>query len=163
MDEKEAAHTAADQAIDELKHKTRQRRRVERDTLLGVGGHEELLRRYRKGSRLTDAHSRRLGKQLLKVSRWAAMERGLREVGYPDVVIEEIMSTLMGEFRKSEKAGQAQWKKIREAVLRRRAAADSFAKAEEVEASVMKSYVEQFGGEHVKCWVTRQYGTQSSE
>src|SRR5215467_2196773 len=76
--------TVADEAVNDLKHRTRQRRRVERDQLLGVGGHEELLRRYRGNARLTDAHSRRLGKKLLQVSRWATMERALREVGYAD-------------------------------------------------------------------------------
>jgi uncharacterized membrane protein YkvA (DUF1232 family) len=30
-------HAAADEAVTELAHKTRQRRRIERDTLLGVG------------------------------------------------------------------------------------------------------------------------------
>jgi hypothetical protein len=48
MDETEAMHLAADEAVNDLKHRTRQRRRVERDQLLGVGGHEELLRRYRE-------------------------------------------------------------------------------------------------------------------
>jgi hypothetical protein len=43
VDETEAMHMAADEAVNELKHRSRQRRRVERDTLLGVGGHEELL------------------------------------------------------------------------------------------------------------------------
>ncbi|MFM9673610.1 hypothetical protein, partial [Streptomyces galilaeus] len=75
---------AADEAVNDLKHRTRQRRRVERDILLGVGGHEELLRRYRKGARLTDAHSRRIAKKLWKVARWKSMERGLREVGYSE-------------------------------------------------------------------------------
>src|SRR5262245_36537696 len=47
MTDIDAGHKAADDAVNELRHKTRQRRRVERDQLLGVGGHEELLRRYR--------------------------------------------------------------------------------------------------------------------
>jgi hypothetical protein len=46
MDETEAMHLAADEAVNELKHRTRQQRRVERDQLLGVGGHGELLRRH---------------------------------------------------------------------------------------------------------------------
>ena len=87
VDETEAMHLAADEAVNDLKHRTRQRRRVKRDTLLGVGGHEELLRRYRGNARLTDAHSRRLGKKLLQVSRWATMERALREVGYSEADI----------------------------------------------------------------------------
>ena len=163
MDEKDAAFTAADEAVNELKHKTRQRRRIERDTLLGIGGHEETLRRYRKGAKLTEAYSKRIAKKLFAVSRWAAMERGLREVGYSEAEIEEMMSELTGAFRESETVGQKKWKQVRDAVLRRRAAADAFAKADEVEASVMQKYAEQFGGEHVKKWVKRQYGAQSSE
>jgi hypothetical protein len=135
--ETEAMHIAADEAINELKHTTRQRRRIERDALLGVGGHEELLRRYRKGSRLTDAHSRRIAKKLWTVSRWTAMECALGEVGYSEAEIEEMMSELMGAFKQSETNGQKKWKQVRDAVLRRRAAADAHAKAEEVEARML--------------------------
>jgi hypothetical protein len=48
-------------------------------------------------------------------------------------------------------------------MLRRWAAANSFAKAEEVEASVMQKYADAFGTKNVKKWVKRQYGAQSSE
>ena len=138
MDEVDAMHMAADEAINELKHKTRQRRRVERDTLLGLGGHEETLRRYRKGAELTDAYSKWIAKKLFAVSRWAAMERALNEGGYSEASIEEMMTELMGAFKESETAGRKRWKEVRDAVLRRRAAADAFAKSESVEASVMQ-------------------------
>jgi hypothetical protein len=141
MDEVEAMHAAADEAVNALAHKTRQRRRIERDQLLGVGGHEELLRRYRGNARLTDAHSRRIAKKLHQVSRWATMERALREVGYDEDDIERTMGELMGAFKVSKEAGQAKWKTTREAVLRRRAEADAFAKAQEVEAAAMKMFV----------------------
>ena len=39
--------------------------------------------------------------------------------------------------------GQAQWKKTREAVLRRRQEAEAHAKAEQVEAEAVKSYTKQ--------------------
>jgi hypothetical protein len=98
----DAMHQAADEAINVLKHKTRQRRRIERDTLLGVSGHEELLRRHRKGSKLADAHSRRIAKKLWTVSRWAVMERALNECGNSEAEIEEMMTELMGAFKMSE-------------------------------------------------------------
>jgi hypothetical protein len=44
MDETDAMHLAADEAVNDLRQRRRQERRVERDQLLGVGGHEELLR-----------------------------------------------------------------------------------------------------------------------
>lgn len=122
-----AMQQAADDAGNDLKHKTRQRRRVERDILLGVGGHEELLRRYRKGARLTDAHSKRIAKKLFKVGRWKAMERGLREVGFDEAYIKTEMARLKKAFGQSDENGQAQWKQTREAVLRRRAVADQWA------------------------------------
>ena len=155
--EMEAAHQAADEAINEFKHATRQRRRIERDVLLGVGGHEETLRRYRKGARLTDAYSRRIAKKLWSVSRWVAMERALTECGYSQKEIAETMSELMGAFKKSETAGQKKWKQIRDAVLRWRAAVDAAIKAGEVEASVLKTYAEQFGTQHVRKWVSKNY------
>ena len=43
-------------------------------------------------------------------------------------------------------------RQVRDAVLRRRAEADAFAKSEAVEASVMQRYAQQFGGEQVKDW-----------
>src|SRR5436190_20218469 len=102
MDETEAMHAAADEAVNDLKHRTRPRRRIERDTLLGVGGHEELLRRYRGNARLTDAHSRRIAKNLHQVSRWATMERAPHEVGYDEADIERTMGELMGAFKVSK-------------------------------------------------------------
>lgn len=137
MEQTEAMHRAADEAVNELKHKTRQRRRVERDILYGVGAHEERLAKHRKGAKLTDAHARRIGKKLFKVARWATMERALREVGYPEDYIKEQMKRLTGAFTKSETSGQAQWKKTREAVLRRRGQAERWEKAEEVERDII--------------------------
>jgi hypothetical protein len=142
FDETTAMHQAGDQAVGELRHKTAQRRRVERDQLLGVGGHEELLKRYRGNARLTDAHSRRIGKKLLQVSRWATMERALKEVGYAGPDVERLMAELMGAFDRSKEEGQAQWKKTRQAVLRRRAEADAYARVEQVEAGAVTSFTE---------------------
>jgi hypothetical protein len=53
-----------------------------------------------------------------------------------------MMGALMGAFERSKKEGQAQWKKTREAVLRRRAEADAYAKAEQVEAEAVKSFTQ---------------------
>lgn len=117
-------------------------RRVERDQLLGVGGHEELLRRSRGNARLTDAYSRRIAKKLLQVNRWATMERALREIGYAEEDVERMMGDLMGAFGRSKEEGQVQWKKTRQAVLRRRAEAEAYAKAEQVEAAAVKSYTQ---------------------
>ena len=158
MDETEAMQLAADEAVNDLKHRTRQRRRIERDQLLGVGGHEELLRRYRGNAKLTDAHSRRIAKKLLQVSRWAVMERALREVGYDEADIERMIGELMGAFEKSDDAGQAQWKKTRTAVLRRRAEADAVQKAEEVEAKVVKLLPGVRASKYVKRRVEQHYG-----
>ena len=48
-------------------------------------------------------------------------------------------------------------------VLRRRAAADAWARAEDVEARVMQGvYTKQCVTKNVKKWVKRQYGAQSS-
>jgi hypothetical protein len=138
----EAAHRSADEVVTELAHKTRQRRRVERDTVLGVGVHEELLRRYRGNARLTDAHSRRIGKKLMQVGRWAAMERALREVGYAEDDVARMMRELIGAFDRSKEEGQARWKKTREAVLRRRQEAEAHAEAEQVEAEAVRDYTE---------------------
>ena len=162
MDETEAMHRAADEAVNDLKHKTRQRGRVERDQLLGVGGHEEILRRYRGNARLTDAHSRRIAKKLLQVSRWATMERAFREVGYAEEDVERMMAELMGAFDRSKEDGQAQWKKTRQAVLRRRAEAEAYAKAEQVEAASVKSYMEhrKRGAPIVANWATQTYSTE---
>jgi hypothetical protein len=156
----DAGHRAADEAVNELKHRVRQWRRVERDQLLGVGGHEEILRRYRGNARLTDAHSRRLGKKLLQVSRWATMERALREVGFPEEDVEHMMAELMGAFDGSKEEGQAQWKNTRQAVLRRRAEAEAHAKAEEVEADVVKGFTERRKrtAPIVAGWAEERYG-----
>ena len=158
MPETEAMHTAADEAVNKLKHETRQRRRVERDTLLGVGGHEELLRRYRGNAKLHDAHSRRIAKKLQQVGRWVAMERALRECVYSEPDMKRMMGELMGAFRKSDKAGQAQWQKTRKAVLRRRAEAETYAKAEEVEAKMIQEYVAVRKTKYVKAWAQEKYG-----
>lgn len=159
MREVEAMHTAADEAVNALKHETRQRRRVERDVLLGVGGHEELLRRYRSGAKLTDAYSRGIARKLQQIGRWAAMERGLRETGYKEAEVKRMMGELMGAFKQSDTAGQAQWKKTRQAVLRRRAAADASAKAAEVEARAVQAYVGRLGekAKYVKAWAAKRF------
>lgn len=91
----EAMHQAADQAVKDLKHDTRRPRRIDRYSLLRVGGHEELLTRRRKGIRLTDANSKRIAKKLVKVCRWKAMERGLREVGF-------VRNVYQGEYGATE-------------------------------------------------------------
>src|SRR5262249_57688704 len=103
LDETIAMHQAGDQAVGELRHKTAQRRRVERDTLLGVGGHEELLRRYRGNARLTDAHSRRIAKKLMQGGTGSEMERALREVGDAEPDIERMMRELMCDFGGEER------------------------------------------------------------
>jgi hypothetical protein len=46
------------------------------------------------------------------------MERALREVGYDEDAIERTMGELMGAFKVSKEAGQAKWKKTREAAKR---------------------------------------------
>src|SRR5262245_32916787 len=106
MTDIDAGYQAADDAVNELRHKTRQRRRVERDQLLGIAGHEESLRRYRGNAKLTDAHSRRIAKKLFQVSRWATMERALREVGYAEKDIKRMMGDLIGAFNRSKEGGR---------------------------------------------------------
>jgi hypothetical protein len=145
LDETAAMHAAGDRAVAELRYKTAQRRRVERDTLMGVAGHESLLEKYRKGVRLDDAHSRRIAKKMLKVSRWVSMERGLREAGYDEEDIESMMAELMGAFRESDEAGQAKWQQTRKKVLRRRSEAARNQKAKEVEAQAIKFFTEKRG------------------
>jgi hypothetical protein len=68
------------------------------------------------------------------------------------------MSELMGAFKKSDAEGQAKWVKIRKAALRRRAEADAFAKAEEVEALVVKTFVGPRHAKYVKDWAEQNYG-----
>jgi hypothetical protein len=164
IEEVEAMHRAADEAVNEIKDRRRQARRVEPDTLLGVGGHEELLRRYRGNARLTDALSRRLGKRRMQVSRWVTMERALREVGFAEQVVERMMGELMGAFERSKEEGQAQWKKTRQAVWRRRAEAEAYAKAEPVAAAAVKSYSERRKrtAPIVAEWTERRYGAEGS-
>jgi ABC-type uncharacterized transport system substrate-binding protein len=65
---------------------------------------------YRGNARLTDAHSRRIAKKLLRISRWATMKRALREVGYDEMDVERVMGELMGTFKKSDEPGQAKWR-----------------------------------------------------
>jgi len=151
----EAAHRSADEAVNELKHRTRQRRRVERDQLLGLVGHEELLRRYRGNARLTDAHSRRVARRMLQVNRWAVVERAMRECGYPEAEIKETIASLTDEFKKRETAGQAKWVQIRKAILRRQAEADAFAKAQEVQAQMVKKLPSVRASRYVKKWADR--------
>jgi hypothetical protein len=88
------------------------------------------------------------------------MERALREVGYSDLDVERMMAELMGAFDRSKEEGQAQWKKTRQAVLRRRAEAEAHAKAEQVEAETVKSYTERRKrtAPIVASWAEREYG-----
>jgi hypothetical protein len=88
------------------------------------------------------------------------MERALREVGYSDEDTEQMMAELMGAFDRSKEEGQAQWKKTRGAVLRRRAEAEAYAKAEQVEAKAVKSYTERRkrSAPIVASWAERMYG-----
>ena len=48
MAKTEAMHLAADEAVNDLKHRTRQRRRIERDQLLGVGRTASTVSRQRQ-------------------------------------------------------------------------------------------------------------------
>jgi len=88
------------------------------------------------------------------------MERALREVGYGDANVELIMAELIGAFDRSKEEGQAHWKKTRQAVLRRRAEAEAHAKAEQVEADVVKGYTERRkrGSPIVAEWAGQRYG-----
>lgn len=63
----------------------------------------------------------------------------MREVGHDEADIKRTMAELMGAFKKSDEAGPAKWVKIRKAVLRRRAEANAFTKAEKVEALAVKT------------------------
>jgi hypothetical protein len=88
------------------------------------------------------------------------MERALREVGYAEQDVEHMMAELIGAFDRSKEEGQAQWKKTRAAVLRRRAEAEAHAKAEQVEADVVKGYAERRKrtAPIVASWAERRYG-----
>ena len=65
-----------------------------------------------------------------------------REVGFADEDVTRMMGEMMGAFDRSKEEGQAQWKKTRQAVLRRHWEAEALAKAEQVEAGVVTSYTE---------------------
>jgi hypothetical protein len=96
------------------------------------------------------------------VSRWLAVERAMREVGHDEADIKRTMAELMGAFKKSDEAGPAKWVKIRKAVLRRRAEANAFTKAEKVEALAVKtSWGAQ--GEVAKEWAEVCYGKPESK
>jgi len=88
-----------------------------------------------------------------QVSRWATMERALREVGYAEKDIKRMMGELMGAFDRSQEEGQAQWKKTREFVLRRRAAADAMQIAEEVEPQAVKLLPSLRTSKYVQKWI----------
>ena len=136
--ETEAMHQAADKAINELKHATRQRRRIERDQMLTVTWSEENAKRWQRGGRLWDAHSRRLGKRLLKLTRYAAMERGLREAGYSEPDIEAKVGELQAAFDRSHEDGQVHWQKLRKGILRKRSHREAKARADQAEAKAIK-------------------------
>ena len=107
--------------------------------------------------------SRRIAKKLTQVSRWAAMERGLRECGIDEDEIERTMGELMGAFKESDTAGQQKWSTIRKAVVRRRSEADAFAHARKVEAEVVKKFVGDRRSEPVSCWPYRAPGPRARE
>jgi hypothetical protein len=138
MDAVTAAHAAADTAINEVKYRAQQRRRVERDQLLGVTMHEEMTKRWRRGGRLWDAHSRRLGKRLLKLTRYAAMERGLKEAGYKEKEIEAKIEKLKTAFEQSGEHGQAHWQKLRKGILRKKAHREAKVRADQAEARAIE-------------------------
>src|SRR5262249_22306395 len=95
----------------------------------------------------------------LQVNRWAAMETGLREVGYREPEIAEMMGELMGAFKESDETGQAHWVTLRKKILRRRADADAFEKAERAEAKAVKMLPGVRNSKHVKRWAEQRYGT----
>jgi hypothetical protein len=137
--EVEAGRRAADAAVNEIKHRTRQRRRVERDTILGVTMHEEMTKRWRKGGRLRDAHSKRIAKTLVKVARYAAMEKGLRECGaYTEKEIKAKIGELKTAFARSPEDGQANWQKLRKGILRQKSSAEAQARADQAEARAIE-------------------------
>jgi hypothetical protein len=94
-----------------------------------------------------DAHSRRIAKQLHQVSRWASVERSMREMSYDEAEIKATLDDLMGAFKQSEEAGQAKWFKVRKRVLRRQADREAHAKAKEVETKVMAAQFAELQGE----------------
>ena len=101
---------AGDEAVNDLKHKTGECRRVvARDQLLGIGGHEEMLRRYRGNAKVTDAHSRRIAKKLYLVSPWGVTERAF---GDHEADNERSMGELMGAFDRSSRAAVEDVKKV---------------------------------------------------
>jgi hypothetical protein len=139
MDATASMHRAADAAVNDLKHRTRQRRRVERDTLLGVTMHEEMTKRWRKGGRLRDAHSKRIAKTLVKVARYAAMEKGLRECGaYTEKEIKAKIGELKTAFAHSPEDGQANWQKLRRGILRKKSSTEAQARADQAEARAIE-------------------------
>jgi hypothetical protein len=70
------------------------------------------------------------------------MERAMRECAFSEDEIKEAIGALTVEFKKSEAAGQVKWAKVRKAILRRRSEAEGFARAEQAEAEMVKSYTE---------------------
>ena len=77
--------------------------------------------------------------------------------GYAEDDIERTMGEFMGGFGKSNEAGQAQWKRTRDAVLRRRSEADAFAKAQDVEAEAVKLLPGLRASKYTKAWVEQKY------
>jgi hypothetical protein len=92
----------------------------------------------------------------------ATMERALREVGYGEDDVARMMAALMGAFAQSQEEGQAQWRNTREAVLRRRAAAEQWEHAEKIEAEAVKRYTERRkrSAPIVAEWATQKYATE---
>jgi hypothetical protein len=93
------------------------------------------------------------------------MERALREVGYAEPDIKRMMGELMGSFDRCKEEGQAQWKKAREAVLRRRAEAEAYSRAEQVEAEAVKVYAgrRKRTAPIVASWAEQKYGNSGLE
>jgi hypothetical protein len=70
------------------------------------------------------------------------MERALREIGYSEDNIKVKMRELIDAFARNPEEGQAQWRRTRAAVLRRRQETEAHVKAEQVEAEAVKSFTE---------------------
>jgi hypothetical protein len=74
---------------------------------MGVTMHEEQLKRWRRPGRIWDAHGKRIPKKLLKVTRYAAMEQGLRQAGFSETDIKRMIGELMAAYKISDEAAAA--------------------------------------------------------
>jgi Mrp family chromosome partitioning ATPase len=80
------------------------------------------------------------------------MENALRSVGFDEADIKRRMDELVAAFRRSDEVGQAHWKRTRELVLRRRAAAEAWERAEQVEANAVQQLPTVRASNYVKKW-----------